>query len=113
MKKFTNINEANSQKYMNKSQLYLLSIPYCMYKEYGQYKEDWESLKKDDIQDLEDTQKFLDSMSEDERVRFPYKKMPVYFQYGIKKICEICLKHQEDYDKLDIRLFKEILNEIS
>ena len=38
MKKFTNINEANSKKYMNKSQLYLLSIPYAMYKEYGQYK---------------------------------------------------------------------------
>lgn len=112
MKTFNNL-ILESNKYMNKSQLYLLGIPYAMYKEYGQYKEDWESLSKDDILDIEDTQKYLNSLIDSEKVRKSYKSMPPYFQFGIKTICEIAIKHKEDYSKSDIILYKEILNELS
>ena len=55
----------------------------------------------------------VDSMTEDKRVRLSYKGLPPYFQFGIKTICEICLKHPEDYSKLDIKLLKDILKEVS
>ena len=112
MKKFNEL-ILEGTKYLNKTKLYLLSIPYAMYQNYGQYKEDWEALNEDDLNDVEDTQKYLDSMTEDKRVRLPYKGLPPYFQFGIKIICEICLKHKEDYSKLDIKLFKDILEEVS
>ena len=112
MKKFNEL-ILEGTKYLNKTQLYLLSIPYAMYQNYGQYKEDWEALNEDDLNDVEDTQKYLDSMSEDKRVRLPYKGLPPYFQFGIKIICEICLKHKEDFSKLDIKLLKDILEEVS
>lgn len=112
MKKFNEL-ILEGTKYLNKTQLYLLSIPYAMYQNYGQYKEDWESLNEDDLNDVKDTQKYLDSMTEDKRVRLSYKGLPPYFQFGIKTICEICLKHKEDYSKLDIKLFKDILEEVS
>ena len=66
-----------------------------------------------DLNDVKDTQKYLDSMTEDKRVRLSYKGLPPYFQFGIKTICEICLKHPEDYSKLDIKLLKDILEEVS
>ena len=112
MKKFNEL-ILEGTKYLNKTQLYLLSIPYAMYQNYGQYKEDWDSLNEDDLNDVKDTQKYLDSMTEDKRVRLPYKGLPPYFQFGIKTICEIAIKHKEDYSKLDIQLFKEILEEVS
>lgn len=112
MKKFTLINEEKSLN-LNKTQLYLLGIPYAMYKNYGQYKEDWESLSDDDIRDLNDTQDFLDSHTEDKTLRIPYKNLKPWFKFGIKRICEISLKHKEDLSKLDLDLYKKILNEVS
>lgn len=106
------VNES-AVKYMNKSQLYLLAIPYEMYKEYKQYEEDWKALDEQAIDDLEAMQKFLNSMTEDERVRINYKKLAPQVQEGIKHVCTICLKHKEDLDKLDSRLFQEILDELS
>lgn len=109
MKTFTNINEEKTLN-LNKTQLYLLGIPYDMYKNYGQYKEDWESLSDGDIRDLNDTQDFLNSHMNDKTLRIPYNKLKPWFQWGIKKICEISLKHKEDLSKLDIKLYKEILD---
>lgn len=106
------VNES-AQMYLNKSQLYLLSIPYAMYKEYGQYKEDFDSLKEEDKDDIETMQKFLDDNFDADRVRISYKKLAPQVQYGIKKICEICLNHESDLNKLDAKLFKEILAELS
>ncbi len=106
------VNESAST-YLNKSQFYLLSIPYAMYKEYGQYKEDFDSLEEQDKEDIEAMQKFLDENFDADRVRVAYKKLAPQVQYGIKKICEICLKHESDLSKLDAKLFKEILSELS
>lgn len=106
------INEGQT-KVMNKTQLYLLSIPYAMYKEYNQYPEDWKNLDEQAIDDLENMQKFLDSLTEKDRVRLSYKSLAPQVKEGIKNVCQICLKHKDDFDKIDIRLFEEILNEVS
>ena len=106
------INESADTKYMNKTQLYLLSIPFEMYKNYEQYKEDFKSLSDEDYEDLQDMQNYLNSLVDDERVRVMYSKMAPSIQRGIKTICNICIKHKEDFSKLDIYLMRNILKEI-
>lgn len=112
MKIFTQINENNKILQLNKTQLYLLGIPYSMYKEYGQYKEDWESLSNEDIQKLEKTQEFLNDHMDDKTLKISYGKLNSEILFGIKKICQISLNHQSDLDKDDKNLYKEILNTI-
>ena len=112
MKIFTQINENNKILQLNKTQLYLLGIPYSMYKEYGQYKEDWKSLSNEDIQKLEKTQEFLNDHMDDKTLKISYGKLNSEILFGIKKICQISLNHQSDLDKDDKNLYKEILNTI-
>ena len=107
------VNESASNGYLNKTEVYLVSIPYLMYKEFKQYKEDWEGLDEQAKDDVENAQHFLDGLAEDDRVRINYKKLAPQVKYGMKAICEIALKHEEDLSKLDIKLFNEILKKVS
>ena len=107
------VNEGSQNtKYMNKSQLYLLSIPFEMYKEYNQYKEDFSNTSDDEYQDLQDMQTYFNNIIDDDRVKVMYKKMAPSIQRGISLVCKICLKHEEDFSKLDISLLKNILSEV-
>lgn len=104
--------ESLNTKYMNKTQLYLLSIPFEMYKNYNQYKEDFKDLSDEDYDDLQNMQRYFDSIMDDNKVHVAYSKMAPSIQRGIEIICNICIKHKNDFSKLDIELMQNILNEI-
>ena len=106
------ITESKDTKYMNKTQLYLLSIPFEMYKNYDQYKEDFKSLSDQDYEDLNDMQNYFNSIVDDDRVKVKYSSMAPSIQNGIKIICNICIKHKDDFSRLDIYLMKNILKEL-
>jgi len=106
------ITEAEDVKYMNKSLLYLLSIPFEMYKNYNQYSNDFGKVSDDELEDLKSMQDYFNSLEDNDRVRVKFSTMDGRIKNGIKIVCNICLKHKEDFSKLDIFLMSKILKEI-
>jgi len=109
MKYFSKIQEAKNNKYLQMTDIYLLAIPYSMHKEYNEYNE-FSSLDEDELNDVENAQRWLEMMSNEKRVKFSMDKLAPSVKYGIHHICTIAIKHESN-DKSK-KIYKEILDNI-
>lgn len=109
MKYFTKLEESKSHKYLQMTDIYLLAIPFSMHKEYNEYQE-FSSLDEDELNDVENAQKWLEMMSDEKRVKVSINKIAPSVKYGIHNICTIALKHESN-DKAK-NIYQEILDNI-
>lgn len=109
MKSFTKIQETKNHKYLQMTDIYLLAIPYSMYKEYNEYNE-FSSLDEDELNDVNNAQHWIEMMSNEKRVKFSMDNLAPSVKYGIHHICTIAIKHESNAQSK--KIYQEILDNI-